>query len=127
MNKKTIVRSTAVLTLAVAIAGFLVLGLTPAASGQAGSSGEQKTFTGTISDTMCGAQHMAKDKSPAECTRICVQQGQKYALVVGKTVYTLEGHEGEVDKLAGQRVTVKGVTNGNTMTVSSVAPAKKSH
>jgi hypothetical protein len=85
----------------------------------------EKTLTGVISDSMCGATHMAKDKSRAECTRMCVKQGQKYALVVGKKVYTLEGHEADLDKLAGQRVTVKGTASGDTVTVSSVTPAKK--
>ena len=88
------------------------------------SSAMPKTLTGVVSDSMCGAHHMAKDKSPAECTRMCVQQGQKYALVVGKKVYTLEGHESEVDKLAGSRATVKGTVKGETVTVDSVAPAK---
>lgn len=85
----------------------------------------QKALTGVISDSMCGAKHMAKDKSPADCTRMCVQQGQKYALVVGQKVYTLQGHETELDKLAGQRATVKGAASGDTITVSSVTPAKK--
>ncbi len=85
----------------------------------------EKTLTGVVTDSMCGASHMAKDKSPAECTRMCVKQGQKYALVVGKKdVYTLEGHEAELDKLAGQRVTVQGKLSGETLTVSSVTPAK---
>ncbi len=88
------------------------------------SSAMPKTLTGIVSDSMCGAHHMAKDKSPAECTRMCVQQGQKYALVVGKKVYTLEGHESEVDKLAGTRATVKGTVKGETVAVDSVAPAK---
>ena len=88
------------------------------------SSAMPKTLTGVVSDSMCGAHHMAKDKSPAECTRMCVQQGQKYALVVGKKVYTLEGHESEVDKLAGTRATVKGTVQGETVAVNSVAPAK---
>jgi hypothetical protein len=88
------------------------------------SSAMPKTLTGVVSDSMCGAHHMAKDKSPAECTRMCVQQGQKYALVVGKKVYTLEGHESEVDKLAGSRATVKGTVKSETVTVDSVAPAK---
>ena len=88
------------------------------------SSAMPKTLTGVVSDSMCGAHHMAKDKSPAECTRMCVQQGQKYALVVGKKVYTLEGHESEVDKLAGTRATVKGTVKGETVAVDSVAPAK---
>ncbi len=88
------------------------------------SSATPKTLTGIVSDSMCGAHHMAKDKSPAECTRMCVQQGQKYALVVGAKVYTLDGHEAEVDKLAGEKATVKGTVTGETVTVDSVAPAK---
>lgn len=31
----------------------------------------------------------------------------KYALLVGDKVYPLNGHEGELDKLAGEKVTVK--------------------
>jgi hypothetical protein len=68
---------------------------------------------------------MAKDKSPTECTRACVKQGTKYALVVGKKVYTLEGHEAELNELAGGRATIKGSVMGEVMTVQSVAPAKK--
>src|SRR5215472_5875850 len=44
------------------------------------------------------ASHMAKDKTPAECARMCVKNGMKYALVVGDNVYTLSGHEAELDK-----------------------------
>jgi hypothetical protein len=68
---------------------------------------------------------MAKDKSAAGCTRECVKQRTKYALVVGKKVYTLEGHEAELDKLAGMAATVKGRVMGEMMTVQSVATAKK--
>ncbi len=89
------------------------------------TTGTEKTLTGTISDAMCGATHMAKDKTPADCTRLCVQQGQKYALVVGKKVYTLEGHEAELNNLAGQKATVKGTLSGETLTVASVAPTRK--
>jgi len=88
------------------------------------SSATPKTLTGIVSDSMCGAHHMAKDKSPAECARMCVQQGQKYALVVGKKVYTLQGHEPDLDKLAGTKATVKGNVTGETVAVDSVAPAK---
>jgi hypothetical protein len=84
-----------------------------------------KTLTGVISDSMCGATHMIKDKSPAECTRICVKDGQSYSLLVGKAAYTLTGHQAELDRLAGQTVIVTGKLNGNTLTVESVTPAKK--
>lgn len=89
------------------------------------AAASEKTFSGTISDAMCGATHMAKDKSAAECTRMCVKQGQKYALVVGKKVYTLEGRESELDKLAGEKATVKGTLRGETLAVASVSPAGK--
>jgi hypothetical protein len=74
----------------------------------------EKTLTGVISDSMCGARHMTKDKSPAECTRMCVKQGQKYALVVGQKVYTLQGHENDLNKLAGQQLMIKAAVSGDT-------------
>ena len=88
------------------------------------TSGGQKTLTGIVSDAMCGATHMMKDKPDAECLRYCVKQGTKYALVAGKNVYTLEGHETELDKYASQKVTVKGTLKGQSLTVESVIPAK---
>lgn len=93
-------------------------------SSKAQSSG-QKTLTGVVSDSMCRAHHMTNDKSPAECTRMCVKQGLKYALVAGNKGYTLEGHEAELDKVAGGKATVKSTVNGETVTVESVAPATK--
>src|SRR5881275_69913 len=41
---------------------------------------------------------MAEDKTPAECTRMCVKDGMMYALAVDKKLYTLEGHEAELSK-----------------------------
>ena len=89
------------------------------------SSAAPGTLTGIVSDSMCGAQHMEKGKSAAECTRECVKGGTKYALVVGKKVYTLEGHEVDLDKVAGMKATVKGKVSGETLTVESVTPAMK--
>lgn len=88
------------------------------------ASVEQKTLTGVVSDAMCGATHMMKDKPDAECLRYCVKQGTKYALVAGKNVYTLEGHEADLDKYSAQKVTVKGKLKGESLTVESVVPAK---
>ncbi len=88
------------------------------------SSG-QRMLTGIVSDTTCGARHMAKDKSPAECTRMCVKQGKKYALITVTKVYTLDGHEAELDRLAGARATVKGTIKDETITVESVTVATK--
>jgi hypothetical protein len=80
-----------------------------------------KTYTGTVSDAMCGAKHMGP---AAECTRGCVSKGSKYALVVGDKVYTLEASDkadlATLDKQAGAKVTVTGTEKDNTITVSSV-------
>ena len=88
------------------------------------SGQSDKTLTGVVSDNMCGATHMAKNKNAAECTRMCVKQGQKYALVVGKKIYTLNGHEAELDKMAGQKVKITGNVAGDVVSVSSVTSAK---
>jgi hypothetical protein len=86
------------------------------------TSGSQKTLTGVVSDSMCGANHMAKNMNPADCLRMCVKKGTKYALVVGKDIYTLEGHEAELDKYAAQTVSLKGTVKGQVITVESVTP-----
>src|SRR2546421_6587558 len=102
---------------------FLGAGLT-VSSAFAGSKAE--TFTGQISDSMCGAKH-AMPGDAAGCTRACVGKGSKYALVVGDKVYTLETTDKEaletLDKQAGAKATVVGTEKDNTITVTSVKPA----
>lgn len=85
-----------------------------------------KTLTGVISDTMCGAKHMEKNKTAAECTRECIKNGSDYALVVGKNVYTLKGDKDQLDKLAGKGAVVRGTVEGSTITVKSVHSSKDS-
>jgi|SRR5665213_1247858 len=103
------------------LAAFALLG---AATMQGQTAGSQKTLTGVVSDSMCGANHMAKNLSPADCLRMCVKKGTKYALVVGKDVYTLEGHEADLDKYAAQKVSLTGTLKAQTVTVQSVTPVK---
>ena len=89
------------------------------------AAGGEQTFTGVVSDNMCGKQHMAKDKSAAECTRECVKAGSDYALVIGDKVYTLQGDKSVIDKYAGEKATVKGTEKGETITVSFISAPKK--
>jgi hypothetical protein len=83
-----------------------------------------QTLTGTITDSMCGAKHMMANASAAQCTQECVKQGSDYALVSGGKVYTLKGKTKELDKYAGQTVTVIGQLSGSTLTVDSVSARK---
>ena len=92
----------------------------------AAAAGKSETFTGEISDSMCGAKHMMADK--AACTRACVGKGSKYALVSGDKVYTLEASDktvqAKLNSLAGEKATVSGTASGDTIAVSKVAAAK---
>jgi len=87
----------------------------------------KQSFTGTVTDAMCGATHMM-DGDAAACLHACVKQGSKYALVVGDKVYNLTTSDKAVlatlDKLANDQAKVTGTAKGNTIEVSSVAVAK---
>ena len=82
------------------------------------------TFTGFVTDTMCGKDHMMTGKDEASCVRACVKGGAKYALAVGDTIYILEGSKAQLDPVAGRKVTVTGVLKGDTLHVNSIAEAK---
>ena len=87
-----------------------------------------QTFTGKVSDAMCGAKHTEGGIAPAACVRVCVQKGAKYALVVGDKVYTLDTSDkaalDKLDKLAWEQAKVTGTANGDTIAVKSVTAAK---
>ena len=92
-----------------------------------GAFAKGKSFTGTVSDSMCGAKH-AMPGDAAACTRACVSKGSKYALVVGDKVYTLDTTDkaalDTLNKEAGSTVTVTGTEKDNAIEVSSVKAAK---
>jgi hypothetical protein len=83
-----------------------------------------QSITGTVSDAMCGAHHMMKDATPAQCTRECVKQGSDFALVSGGKVYILKGDKTQLDKFAGENVVVKGKVSGTTISVDSITASK---
>jgi len=83
----------------------------------------KKTLTGVVSDQACGVEHKMKNMSAADCARACAKKAG-WALVVGDKVYKLQGEDATLDKYAAEKVTVKGTLTGDTMMVTSVAPAK---
>jgi cytochrome c-type biogenesis protein CcmE len=101
--------------------GFALLTLALAAGLAVSALAASKTYTGTVSDAMCGAHHMG---DAAACTRGCVSKGSKYALVVGDKVYTLETSDQEalatLDQQAGAKAAVTGTEKCGTITVSAV-------
>jgi hypothetical protein len=103
----------------VAVVLLIGAGLTIAAP-----AGKEGTWSGTVTDTACGA----KDNHTAECTTKCVKEhGAKYAFVDSKThkVYTLNPQDTAAPH-AGHTVTVTGTVDGDTITATSITmpPAK---
>ncbi len=81
-----------------------------------------ESWTGTISDSMCGAKHAAGEEKDAKCVEGCVKQhGAEPVLVVGDKVYKLSADSKEkVAAHLGHKVTVDGKLDGETISVDSV-------
>ena len=90
-----------------------------------GAAAGPQTYTGVITDTMCGKDHTAMNMKPdSACVLACVKYGAKYALYDGKDVYVLSDQK-IPEKFAGQRVTVKGTYDAaaKVLKVDSMAAA----
>ena len=85
-----------------------------------------ETFTGTITDTMCGAKHtMMAGKPDDECVQACVKGNSSYALYDGSKVLKLSDQKTPA-KFAAKKVKVTGTLDPKTDTikVSSIEAAK---
>lgn len=104
--------------LALVVFAFLIPGF---------AADKTQTLTGKVSDAMCGAKHMMSGDA-AQCTRACVKNGSKYALLVGDKVYTLEAKDkaslDKLSELADKSAKVQGTVSGDTIQVSSVSESK---
>lgn len=86
------------------------------------SAASGRIFSGMITDSRCGARHrMNSGKTSAECARACARDGSIYVLVDGEVVRALEGDPYLLSRLAGERVEIVGLLEGNTIKVESVA------
>lgn len=92
---------------------------------KAGKAGpEHKTFSGEISDKMCGLKHMMAG-SAKECTLKCVDGGSKFVLAdtANNKVYDLSDQT-KPKEFAGQKVKVTGTLKGDTIEVASIEAAQ---
>jgi hypothetical protein len=81
---------------------LLIAGTLPA------GTASQRTFTGVVTDSMCGRNHaMMKVTPDSKCVTECVKAGTKYALFDGKNVYTLSDQK-TPEQFAGQKVRISG-------------------
>jgi hypothetical protein len=104
-----------------------LLSLTLALIGALGAADAPRTFTGVITDTLCGATHaMMKAQSDAACVKLCVKGSGQYALFDGQNVLKLTDQKTPA-KFAAQRVRVAGIYDEKTKTikVSSIEPVSQ--
>ena len=91
------------------------------------------TFKGRISDSMCGAKHMAgehdgKKTTDRECVEMCLKGGEKYVFIAegDKLVKIANQDFAGLKTHAGHEVTVTGTMKDDTLTVSKIEmPAAK--
>jgi hypothetical protein len=84
-------------------------------------------WTGKISDSACGGSH-AKMRaahtdltSDKDCTLTCIKSGSKYVLLSkGKVFQIYNQNLDDLQKYAGQNVTLTGKLSGDSIEVSSI-------
>jgi hypothetical protein len=90
----------------------------------------EQTWTGKISDSMCGASHKKVAEhgtakiSDHDCTLACVKNGGKYVFVRNGKVYNIENQDyAGLEEHAGGTVRLIGEVTGNTIKISNIEPA----
>src|SRR5204862_4651441 len=87
---------------------------------------EPQTFTGVISDDMCGLDHSGMGETDEKkSTLSCVESGSDFLLAdkEHKQDYLLDDQK-KPKEFAGAKVTILGTLEGETIHVQSISPAK---
>ena len=99
----------------------------------AASTAFATTWTGKISDSMCGAEHKTAAEhdttkmSDRDCTLACVKNGGKYVFVSKGKVYNIANQDySGLSEHAGHTVKLTGDMSGDTITVSDITMPTKS-
>jgi len=79
---------------------------------------------GVISDSMCGREHMATGKTPAQCVKECIRNNSHYVLVTKDKIYNLTGKPQAVAPFAGKRVRIEGALDRDTVKVEAIQEIK---
>jgi len=87
--------------------------------------GFAESMSGTISDANCGAKHAAATEKDMGCVKGCIKRGAAPVFVSDGKVYQISADSREkVAALAGQKVTVNGKVEGDTISIESAEAAK---
>ena len=91
------------------------------------------TWTGKISDSMCGAHHKSSAEhagakmTDRQCTEACIKNGAKYVFVSEGKVYSIDNQDyAGLAEHAGHTVKLTGDMTGDSIKVSDIEMATKS-
>ncbi len=83
------------------------------------------TWTGTISDSMCGAKHAAATEGDMKCVEGCMKKGADAVFVTdGKVLKISADSKDKVTDLVGKKVTVTGSLKDDVVTVEEAKAAE---
>jgi hypothetical protein len=97
------------------------------------ASAADKTWTGQISDSMCGASHAKMiaghpeaKMTERDCALACIKAGGKYIFVTDGKVYKIANQDLALLQVhAGHTVQLTGDMKGDTITVSNITMGGK--
>ena len=75
-----------------------------------------ETFTGVVTDTMCGARHGMTKAPDDQCIRMCVKGQFAWALWDGESVWRLSDQKTSA-RYAARKVKVPGTRDGKAKTI----------
>jgi hypothetical protein len=80
-----------------------------------------QTFTGIVTDTMCGAKHgMLKGQPDDQCIKMCVKGTGDYALYDGKKTWKLSDQKAPA-RFAARSVKVVGSSNESASSIKVIS------
>jgi predicted methyltransferase len=95
--------------------------------GAMSASAADQTWTGKISDSMCGAkhkkmaEHLTTKMADRDCTMACAKEGAKYMFVLKGKVYKIENQEfAALQEYGGHMVKLTGQMTGDTIKVLNI-------
>ncbi len=100
--------------------GVMALGCLMAAGAMA------ETWTGFISDSMCGAKHAAGTPADAKCAQACVKNHGASPVLVsdGKVIPFTADSQSKVADLVGKKVTITGTMSDGSLNIEEAKAAE---
>ena len=101
------------------VLGFLAVGALMTTGAMA------DTWTGTVSDSMCGAKHAEGSAADAKCVAGCVKKGADPVIVSdGKVMKITADSKDKVMGMLGKKVTVTGTMDEGVVKVEDIKAAE---